>query len=137
MSDNKPKFELPSVTKKKQEDWNEMDGLYNECYNSLTTTVAAVGTIVNMKNSLPPSVDENKLTVMVSGLNKNINSLRTQLNDIHGEVQRTKDMDMDIMDINMECIQIASQYNQWRTSFVSLCQQPLQDLINYVEKKEQ
>lgn len=134
MSNTHRKLELPSITKKKQEEWAEMESLYNSSYNSLTTAVATVGTIANMQNSLPETVDHAKLTNMVLSLNKNITRLRDELNGIYQHVQTTRDIDMDMMDVNMECIQIASQYKEWSNRFQTLCGQPLGDIIAYIEQ---
>jgi predicted YcjX-like family ATPase len=134
MSNQPTKMELPSVTMKKQQQWNEMSTLYNDCYNSLTGVVATVGTIVNIKSQLPESVDEVKLTNMVVTLNRNIETSRSNLNKIYQEMVQSQNSDMDMMDINMECIQIASNFNEWGVHFSTLCGQPLGDLINYIEQ---
>lgn len=128
-------MELPSVTMKRNKEWNEMEVLYTEAYNSLTTAVTTVGAIVAMRNRLSPEVDLNILTNMVSVLNTNIESLRNELNEIHRRAQLSKNEDMDMLDVNMECIQIASQYNDWGFRFSTLCGQPLADIITYVETK--
>lgn len=134
MSTVPQKLELPSITRKKQEEWAEMDSLYNTCYNSLTSVVTTVGSIVAMKQHYPENVDEVKLTNMVSALNQNLDRLRQELNNIHSHVESTRNTEMDMMDVNMECIQISSQYKEWGNRFTTLCGQPLGDIISYVEQ---
>lgn len=136
MSNQSTIMELPSITKKKADTWAEMENLYTSSYNGLTTAVATVGTVISMVKAvdpLPDSIDMVKLTVMVDNLNKNINRLRESLNSIHAKVQTTKNIHMDMIDVNMESIQIASNYHEWSLSFHTLCSQPLNDIINYVE----
>lgn len=128
------KLELPSITMKKQKDWAEMEALYNTSYNNLSGVVATVGAVVSMKDNLPDGVSIEKLTNMVNALNKNIETLRSELNNIYQQVQQSKASDMDMMDINMECIQIASQYVDWGHRFATLCGQPIGDIITYVEQ---
>ena len=128
------KLELPSITRKKQQEWAEMDSIYNSSYSGLTSAVVTIGVIVAMKDRLPPQVDVNKLTNMVASLNKDIENLRTRLNDIHTAAQKSRHEDMDMMDVNMECIQIASDYRDWGNQFQTLCSQPLGDIITYVEQ---
>ena len=134
MNNTSKKIELPSITIKKQEQWNEMYQLYNSCYNSLTSVVVAVGTVVKMKDRLPEGVDIVKMTNMVKTLNRNIESSRNELNQIYMDMKASQIDDLEMMDINMECIQIASNFNEWGVRFTTLCGQPLGDLINYVEQ---
>lgn len=134
MGNSPQKLELPSITKKKQEEWAEMTSIYNSSYAGLTTAVATIGAIVSMEERFPASVDRTKLTNMVNNLNKNINSLREELNTIYNRVETTKNLDMDLMDVNMECIQISSEYHNWSNRFTTLCSQPLSDIISYVEQ---
>lgn len=134
MTDVWKKIELPSVTMKKQNLWNDMQSLYNDSYNSLTGVVATVGTIVTYKGQLPESVDETKLTNMVVALNRNIITLRNELNVIYQKQNSTQNTELDIMDVNMECIQIAADYNEWGVRFSTLCGQPLGDIISYIEQ---
>lgn len=134
MNKERTKMELPSVTIKKQEQWNEMNSLYTTCYNNLTQVVLAIGSVVKLKDQLPEGVDIVKLTNMVRNLNRNIEDSRNELNRIHNKMTASQNDDLEMMDINMECIQIASDFNEWGVRFATLCGQPLGDLINYVEQ---
>ena len=134
MSTVPKKLELPSITRKKQEEWAEMESLYNSSYSGLTSVVATVGSIIAMRPHYPETVDEVKLTNMVAALNRNVEALRNELNGIYNQVQASKNTDMDMMDVNMECIQIASQFKDWGNRFATLCGQPLGDIITYVEQ---
>lgn len=134
MNEPTNKIELPSITMKKQTLWNDMNKLYNDSYNNLSGIVVTVGTIVKHKSQLPEGVDENKLTNMVVALNRNIESLRNELNQIYQKQTQAQSSELDIMDVNMECIQIASEYSEWGFRFSTLCGQPLGDIISYIEQ---
>lgn len=136
MSSVEKKMELPSVTKKKNDIWNEMRDLYNTSYNQLTNLTATVKVIVASKNMYGDHVDITILTNMINALSKNVENLRNTLNGIYQRIQSTDISQYDVADVNMEAIQYGQEFSQWSNQFITLCAQPLDDIVNYVQPPE-
>lgn len=126
------KMELPSVTLKKQTLYNEMHTLYNDSYNNLTQTVTTVGAIVQNRHTLDARVDQHHLDQMIRNLSGDIDALRHELNAIYSRIVADQNQNLDLMDLNMACIQHSADFQIWGERYAAICSQQLGDILTYV-----
>lgn len=133
MSTNvKKKIELPSVTVKRNQLWQEVESLYSGAYNTLTLSISSIGKYIELSKQPNLKIDLMVLTNMVSGLNRDTTQLRKEINDIHAHIQVKKSQLTDLADINMESIQITELIRSWMERHARLVDSQLHDLHEYV-----
>lgn len=136
MSTNtKKKIELPSISVKRNQLWQEVENLYTDAYNTLTTSIAAIGQYIEMSKRPGIKIDLMVVTNMVSGLNRDTTQLRKEINDIHSQIQSKKTYLKDLADINMESIQITELIRSWMERHARLVDSQLFDLHQYVAQQ--
>ena len=128
----KKKIELPSVSVKRNQLWQEVESLYSGAYNTLTLSIGSIGKYIELSKQPNLKIDLMVLTNMVSGLNRDTTQLRKEINDIHANIQLKKSQLTDLADINMESIQITELIRSWMERHARLVDSQLHDLHEYV-----
>lgn len=128
----KKKIELPSVTVKRNQLWQEVESLYSAAYNTLTLSIGSIGKYIELSKQPNLKIDLMVITNMVSGLNRDTTQLRKEINDIHANIQVKKSQLTDLADINMESIQITELIRSWMERHARLVDSQLHDLHEYV-----
>lgn len=131
----RPGMELPSVTLKKQEAWQQVDEIYNSCYGSLQYAINIVANLSAAKqaDALPEHVEMQKLLTMVGNLSRDVNSLRNELNAIYNSVMTDKSDLYELADINMRCISYSSELTQWQNKYAALAETTINDINVYIQ----
>lgn len=128
----KKKIELPSVTVKRNQLWQEVESLYSDAYNTLTLSIGSIGKYIELSKQPNLKIDLMVITNMVSGLNRDTTQLRKEINDIYANIQVKKSQLTDLADINMESIQITELIRSWMERHARLVDSQLHDLHEYV-----
>ena len=133
MTTNK-KMELPSITKQKQETWQDAENLYTDAYNQLSQVITTVGVVVHNYKQLPESVNVVTLSKMIAAIDADINILRSEINQIHADMSIAKANLTDLTDINMYGISHAGKLDEWMNKYETILLPQLHDLTDYVEQ---
>jgi hypothetical protein len=128
----KKKIELPLVTVKRNQLWQEVESLYSGAYNTLTLSIGSIAKYIELSKQPNLKIDLMVITNMVSGLNRDTTQLRKEINDIYAKIQVKKSQLTDLADINMESIQITELIRSWMERHARLVDSQLHDLHEYV-----
>jgi hypothetical protein len=128
----KKKIELPLVTVKRNQLWQEVESLYSGAYNTLTLSIGSIAKYIELSKQPNLKIDLMVITNMVSGLNRDTTQLRKEINDIYAKIQVKKSQLTDLANINMESIQITELIRSWMERHARLVDSQLHDLHEYV-----